>query len=147
MLSVRNILSTKGGQLWFVSPSATVYQALELMAEHNIGAVPVIEGGKLVGIFSERDYARKVILKGKSSHNTLVSDLMTPKVFYVKPQRTLHDCMFLMTEKHIRHLPVIENGELAGIITIGDVVKGIIGEQKRTIEDLESYISGSMYPG
>ena len=147
MLSVRNILSTKGDQLWSVSPSATVYQALEIMAEYNIGAVPVVENSKLVGIFSERDYARKVILKGKSSQNTQVSELMTTKVFYVKPQRTLQDCMFLMTDKHIRHLPVIDEGELVGIITIGDVVKGIISEQKRTIEDLESYISGSMYPG
>jgi CBS domain-containing protein len=147
MLSVRNILSTKGDDLWSVSPSATVYRALEIMAEHNIGAVPVVENGKLVGIFSERDYARKIILKGKSSQSTQVSELMTTKVFYVKPQRTLQDCMFLMTDKHIRHLPVIDEGELVGIITIGDVVKGIISEQKRTIEDLESYISGSMYPG
>lgn len=146
MITVRHLLRMKGNELWTIASSATVYSALQLLAEKNIGALPVVnEDGKLVGIFSERDYARKVILKGKSSRNTLVSELMTSRVFHVKLSRNMEDCMQLMTDKRIRHLPVMENGELQGIITIGDVVKAIIQRQKQTIHNLEGYISGSMY--
>lgn len=145
MIHVKNLLRWKGNDLWTISPSATAYQALQLMAEKNIGALPVVEKGKLVGIFSERDYARKVILKGKSSKETPVSELMTSKVFWIKPTRSVDDCMFLMTEKRIRHLPVIENQTLIGIITIGDVVKAKISEQESTIHNLQSYITGAVY--
>lgn len=147
MLNVRQVLQRKGPDLWTIAPEATVYQALEVMAEKNVGALPVVRDGMLVGIFSERDYARKVILKGKSSHQTLVEELMTTRVYFIKPNRTLEDCMHLMTDKHIRHLPVLEDGRLLGIITIGDVVKGIIHDQQNTIRDLETYISGGLYPG
>jgi len=145
MISVRQLLRIKGNDLWTIGPQATVYEALEFLAEKNIGALPVVEQDQLVGIFSERDYARKVILKGKSSHNTLISELMTHKVYHIKPQRKLEECMRLMTDKRIRHLPVMENKRLIGMITIGDVVKGIISEQENTIRSLEGYIKGSMF--
>ena len=147
MLTVRHLLQNKDHLLWTIAAEATVYTALELMAEKNIGALPVVEEGRLVGIFSERDYARKVILKGRSSRDTLVRELMTSQVYYVRPDRTLRDCMWLMTLKRIRHLPVLDKGALTGIITIGDVVKGIIEEQEGTIRDLETYITGGLYPG
>lgn len=143
MITIKQLLNLKGKEIWKISPKSTVYQGLELMSEHNIGALPVVENDQLVGIFSERDYARKVILKGKSSHDTLIEDLMTSKVFYLKPERTLEDCMDMMTDKHIRHLPVLDHGQLIGIITIGDVVKYMIKHQKNMIQDLEGYISGS----
>lgn len=145
MATVRQLLSTKGSAVWSVSPNSTVFAALELMAEKNIGAVLVMQDDELVGIFSERDYARKVILHGKSSHHTTVSDLMTQKVYFVKPNRSLSACLRLMTERRIRHLPVMENGNLVGIITIGDVVKEMISEQANTIQELESYIAGNGY--
>ena len=146
MITVKHLLKMKGDQLWTVASDATVFEALELLAAKNIGALPVVDPhGKLVGIFSERDYARKVILKGKSSRDTQVSELMTAKVFHVKPTRSLEDCMHLMTEKRIRHLPVVADNMLIGIITIGDVVKAVIESQKRMIHNLEGYISGSMY--
>ncbi len=140
--TVRQILQSKGGRIWTVGPHATVFDALMLMAEKDIGAVVVVEGGKLVGIFSERDYARKVVLKGRSSKDTLVSELMTPDVFYVHPDQTIEECMALMTKRHIRHLPVLDGDDLVGIITIGDAVKAVIADQEVMISSLENYIRG-----
>ncbi len=140
--TVRQILQSKGGRIWSVGPHATVFDALMLMAEKDIGAVVVVEGGKLVGIFSERDYARKVVLKGRSSKDTLVSELMTPDVFYVHPDQTIEECMALMTKRHIRHLPVLDSDDLVGIITIGDAVKAVIADQEVMISSLENYIRG-----
>jgi CBS domain-containing protein len=145
MITVKRIMMSKGGAVWTVSPHATAYEALQLMAEKDVGALPVIDDGRLVGVFSERDYARKVILKGKSSKETTVSELMTKPVFYVTPDRTIEDCMALMTAIHGRHLPVIENGRVVGVVSIGDVVNTIITEQKVVIRDLEKYITGQDY--
>jgi len=144
MKTVRDILQKKGGDIFSISPQASVYEALQVMADKNIGAVLVIERGKLVGILSERDYARKVILKGKASKETLVSDLMTKNVLYVSPDKNVEDCMFLMTTKNIRHLPVIDDGKLIGIISINDIVKIIISEQKFAIDMLEKYMQSSL---
>lgn len=142
MKSVNDLLKTKGGDVWTVSPDTQVFDALKLMADKNVGALLVLESEKLVGVFSERDYARKVILKGKSSKNTLISEIMSSKVLYISPEQSVEECMALMTEKHIRHLPVLINEELVGIITIGDVVKEIISEQEFKLTQLESYITG-----
>lgn len=142
MKSVRELLSSKPQQVWSVSPSQSVFEALQLMAEKDIGAVLVIEDGQVVGIFSERDYARKVILKGKSSRETPVGELMTRDVLYVRPDQSAEECMALMTNKHIRHLPVLEDNRLIGIVTIGDIVKAIISDQQFTIRELENYITG-----
>ena len=142
MRSVSDILNTKGHEVWSVAPDTTVLAALELMAEKNIGAVMVLVGQELQGIFSERDYARKIILKGKTSAETLVSEIMTERVAYVGPHNTLEECMALMTEKHFRHLPVMEGNRLLGLISIGDVVKEIISNQEIEIKQLESYITG-----
>ncbi|HXX56748.1 MAG TPA: CBS domain-containing protein [Thermodesulfovibrionales bacterium] len=136
-------MKTKGGENWSVSPQASVYEALEIMADKNVGALLVIEEKRLVGIFSERDYARKVILKGKASKDTPVSELMTKAVLYATPKNTLEECMALMSSKHIRHLPVLDNDRIAGIITLGDVVKRIISDQKLTISELENYLTES----
>lgn len=144
MKTVREILKKKGSDIYSISPQATVYEALQVMADKNIGAVLVIEKGKLVGILSERDYARKVILKGKASKETTVADLMTKNVLYVSPDKNVEDCMFLMTTKNIRHLPVIEDDRLIGIISINDVVKIIIAEQKFAIDTLEKYMQSSL---
>ena len=144
MKTVRDILKKKGSDIYSISPQASVYEALQTMADKNIGAVLVMERGKLVGILSERDYARKVILKGKASKETLVSELMTRNVLYVSPDKNVEDCMFLMTTKNIRHLPVIEDGRLVGIISINDVVKIIISEQKFAIDALEKYMQSSL---
>ena len=142
MITLRQLLQSKEGGLWSVSSSSSVFDALQLLAQKNIGALLVMDGGKLVGIVSERDYARKVALKGKSSRDTLVNEIMTEKVVYVRPDETIEACMALMTEKHFRHLPVIENGEVIGVISIGDVVRAVISEQKFIISQLENYISG-----
>jgi CBS domain-containing protein len=142
MLTVRQILKSKSPQTWSTEPTATVYTALQLMAEKEIGALLVLAEGKLVGIFSERDYARKVILHGKSSAETLVSEIMTPDVVTVRPDQTIADCMALMTEKRFRHLPVVEGDKILGVVSIGDVVKAIISDQQFVIQQLESYISG-----
>jgi CBS domain-containing protein len=142
MYIVRDILREKGEQVWTISPQATVYEALELMAEKNCGALVVVESGKVTGIFSERDYARKVILKGRASKTTTVGELMTTEVYYVKPDDTIEDCMGLMTQKRMRHLPVLDDDKLAGIISIGDVVKAIISDREFTIRELERYITG-----
>jgi CBS domain-containing protein len=143
MTIVAQVLQEKGHTVWSVPPDATVYQALELMAEKGIGAVLVLDGEQIVGILSERDYARKVILKGKSSRDTRVSEIMTTAVYYVHPHQTVEECMALMTAKRIRHLPVLEQGKLVGLISIGDVVKAVISDQESMIQALEKYITGS----
>ena len=143
MTTIAQLLNAKGKQIWSVEPKATIFQALEIMSEKGIGALLVMEDGKLKGIFSERDYARKVILKGKSSKETPVGELMTKKVFYIDPQKTINDCMAMMTAKRIRHVPVIEDNKVMGVVTIGDVVNQIISEQEVTINHLENYITGS----
>tara|TARA_Y100000294_G_scaffold3529_1_gene3767 strand:- start:836 stop:1270 length:435 start_codon:yes stop_codon:yes gene_type:complete len=143
MTTIAQLLNTKGDQIWSVEPKATIFEALEIMSEKEIGALLVMEDGKLTGIFSERDYARKVILKGKSSKETPVGELMTKKVFYIDSQKTINDCMAMMTAKRIRHVPVIEDNQVMGIVTIGDVVNQIISEQEVTINHLENYITGS----
>ena len=143
MTKIAQLLNTKGDQIWSVEPKATIFEALEIMSEKEIGALLVMVDGKLTGIFSERDYARKVILKGKSSKETQVGELMTKKVFYIDSQKTINDCMAMMTAKRIRHVPVIEDNQVMGIITIGDVVNQIISEQEVTINHLENYITGS----
>lgn len=142
MFTVRHLLQSKGNHVWSISPKATVYEALELMAAKNIGAVLVMDGPKITGIFTERDYSRKVILKGRSSKATTVGELMTTEVLYVGPDDTLDNCMALMTDKRARHLPVIEAGKLAGLISIGDVVKAIISDREILIRELERYITG-----
>lgn len=142
MITIKELLKKKSGDIWSISPQASVYQALELMAQKDVGALLVIENDKLVGIFSERDYARKIILKGKASKETSVSELMTKSVYYVTPDNTLEDAMALMTSKQIRHLPIMNQGKLSGIVTLGDVVKKIISEQKLTIDELENYVTG-----
>ena len=138
--TVRQILQAKGDAIWSVPPQASVFDALELMAERDIGAVVVLDGAKLVGILSERDYARRVILYGRTSKDTTVGELMTKEVWCIHPDQTVEDCMALMTDKHIRHLPVIENGVLVGLITIGDAVKYFIDDQEVLIHSLENYI-------
>lgn len=145
MRLVREILQTKGSDIWTIIPEAPVYEALKLMAEKDIGALVVVESGEVVGIISERDYARKVILKGKSSMDTPVKNIMTTRVFYVAPEQTIEECMALMTDKRVRHLPVIVDGKLVGLVSIGDVIKEIISEQKVYIRDLENYIEGRGY--
>ena len=142
MITVRRLLEKKGSDLWSISPHATVFEALGLMAEKNVGAVLVIEDEVLVGIISERDYARKIILKGKTSMDTRVWEIMTSSVVYVNPDQSIEECMALITEKRIRHLPVLEDDQLIGVISIGDVVKELISEQEFVIEQLVSYISG-----
>lgn len=142
MKHVQDILKAKGSVVYSVEPNTMVYNAIEQMCDKNIGGLMITENNKLVGIFTERDYARKLILKGKSSKDTPIKDLMTPNPFTVTPQSSIEDCMKLMAGKHIRHLPVEENGKLIGMISIGDVVKHIIEDQKSTIAHLEQYISG-----
>ncbi len=143
MRSIRDILRDKGGKVWSITPDSSVFQALELMAEKNIGALLVIEKGAIRGIISERDYARKVILKGKMSRTTRVTDIMTSSVLIVSPEQSVEECMALMTDKHVRHLPVLEKGALIGMISIGDVVKAVIADKNVTIEQLVSYITGT----
>jgi len=141
MTAVSKLLGA-GREIWAVAPTDTVYTAIEKMADKGIGALMVLEGGKLVGMISERDYARKVILAGKASKSTAVADIMTANVVYVEPQETVQECMALMTDKHVRHLPVIDNGELLGLVSIGDLVKAIIAEQQFLIEELQHYVHG-----
>ena len=142
MGKVNDILKTKGGTIFSITPATVVYEALEIMVEKNVSALTVLENEKLVGIFTERDYARKVVLKGKSSKDTLISEIMTEDLITVSPDHTIDSCMRLMTSRFIRHLPVIAEDRLVGIISIGDVVKFIIDEQKFIIENMEHYITG-----
>ena len=142
MNTVKELLQEKGAAVWTITPKATVYAALELMAQKNIGALVVVEGGNVVGVFTERDYARKVVLKGRSSKTTTVAELMITEVLYVSPEDTIENCMALMTDKRLRHLPVMENGQLAGLISIGDIVRAIISDREFTIRELERYITG-----
>ncbi len=144
-ITVGQVLRTKGHGFHAIAPDATAYDALELMADKNVGALMVTENGNLVGVFSERDYARKVILKGKASKSTTVREIMTSSPISVKPAVTLRECMVLMTHKRIRHLPVLDNNVILGVISIGDVVNAIISEQESTIEELQEYIAGTGY--
>jgi CBS domain-containing protein len=143
MGKVRNILERKKPDIFSISPDDTVYDALELMVDKNVGALLVLEDQQLVGIFTERDYARKVILKGKASKETLIREIMVETPITVSPENTIEECMQLMTNKFIRHLPVTSLGAVIGVISIGDVVKFIIEEQKFIIENLEHYITGT----
>ncbi len=141
MDTVRDVLARKGSHVWSVEPGTTVLDTLKLLAEKDVGAVLVCEGGRPVGVFSERDYARQVILKGKASKDTPVREVMTGKVVFVAPDRTVEDCMAIMTDRRIRHLPVLEEGKLIGLVSIGDVVKAILSEKQFLIEQLEAYIT------
>ena len=143
MKTVHEILQSKGNTIWSVSPGTTVYAALQLMAEKEVGALLVLNEGILVGIISERDYARKVVLQGKLSKDTLVKEIMSPKVIYVNTSLSVEECMALMINKRIRHLPVMQDDKLVGIISIGDVVKAVIDEKEFTIDQLEHYIKGT----
>lgn len=142
MKTIRELLHEKGDKVWTIGPEASVYHALEEMAQHRIGSLVVVEAGRPVGLISERDYALKVALKGRSSRDTLVQDIMTRRVAVVAPTQTVEECMALMTEKRVRHLPVLEDGQLVGLVSIGDLVKAIISEQQFIIEQLEHYIAG-----
>ena len=142
MNTINQILDAKGHDVWSIGPEATVYDAIALMAEKGIGALLVTDAGKPVGIISERDYARKVILKDKSSKETKIKDIMTSSIVFASSTQTVEKCMAIMTENHIRHLPVTEDGQVCGMIAIGDLVKSIIADQKFQIEQLEHYVSG-----
>jgi CBS domain-containing protein len=143
---IRPILKHKGTNVWSVAPSASVYDAIATMSEKHVGALLVIEDGRLVGILSERDYARKVILKGRSSKDTQVIEIMTSPVIYVTPQETVDDCMRMMTTNRVRHLPVVEDEKVVGIVSIGDLVNWVVSAQADAISQLHSYITGT-YPG
>jgi CBS domain-containing protein len=143
MTTIGKLLDQKGSQVWSIPPDSTVYDALRLMAERDIGALLVIKGERLVGILSERDYARKVILQGKSSMKTAVREIMTERVIVISPQNTLEEAMALMTEKHLRHLPVVVDENVVGVVSIGDLVKAKIADQRFIIEQLERYIAGA----
>ncbi len=140
--TINAILKNKTREIWSIAPTASVYEAIEMMAERRVGALPVMEQGRLVGMLSERDYARKVILMGRLSKETPVADIMTSAVITITPQHTVADCMRLVTDKRIRHLPVVEGDRLIGMISIGDLVNWVISEQQETIRQLEAYISG-----
>ena len=142
MTTVAQLLQDKVRAVWMVAPDATVYDALSLMAAKNVGALVVVEGASVVGILSERDYARKVILKGKFSKDTRVREIMTEKVYFVRPEQTIEECMAVMTAEHIRHLPVLTDDRLTGIVSIGDVVRVIISDKEFLIKQLEHYITG-----
>jgi CBS domain-containing protein len=142
MTTVRQLLDKKGNNVWSTSPESSVYDALLLLAEKNIGALVVIDEGQLAGIVSERDYARKVVLQGKASMKTPVREIMTEEVVTVSPENSIEEAMALMTEKKIRHLPVTADNKIVGVISIGDLVESIIAEQEIMINQLESYISG-----
>ncbi len=142
MRTVRQLLEGKSPGLFTVNAEDPVRTAIQLMADHFVGALPVLQDGKLAGIVSERDYARKVVLKGRNSLETSVAMIMSKPVIHVGPEHTVNDCMQLMTDKRIRHLPVVEDGKLVGVISIGDCVKAVIDEQKHEIEDLRRYIAG-----
>lgn len=142
MKTVNDILKEKKNEVWSISPTATVFEALHIMGEKDIGALVVIEKGKIIGIVSERDYARKIILKGRTSRDTLVQEIMTSPPLSVKPENTVEECMVLMTGKHVRHLPVFDKDKLVGLISIGDAIKAIIYEKESLIAQLSDYIAG-----
>jgi CBS domain-containing protein len=144
--TVQLVLKQKGQNIWFVSPEECVYNAIEIMADKHVGALLVVSDGNLVGVVSERDYARKVILQGKSSKQTQVKEIMTSPAIFVTPEQRVEDCLRIMTEKHIRHLPIVEGGIILGVVSIGDLVKWMISAQQQTISQLQSYIT-SQYPG
>ena len=141
MASLKQILMGKGHDVWSIGPEASVYDAMEMMADKDIGALVVMEGDSLVGVFSERDYARKVMLQGRSSRDTKIKEIMTSRVAYARADQSVEECMSMMTEKRIRHLPIMDGDKLLGFISIGDLVKAIIEEQQHVIEQLEQYIS------
>lgn len=145
MITVKQVLSRKGNEYYSISSGSTVFEALEKMAAKNVGALMVVDDGKLVGMFSERDYARKLVLHGKSSREVKVKDAMTTTLYTVSPVDSIYHCMALMTDKRVRHLPVLEHTELQGILSIGDIVNAVIIEQKAIIKDLEDYIMGGGY--
>lgn len=143
---VKNLLKSKGNEVHKIDANATVFAGLEALAKYDVGALVVVDKkGEIAGIFSERDYARKVILMGKSSKKAKVKEMMTTTVYHVKPENYLRECLEIMTKKRTRHLPVMENDKLVGLVSIGDIVNRIISEQKTKIHDLESYIVGSDY--
>lgn len=143
-LTVRHLLDHKSSGVSSIRPDASVLEALELMAREDISSVLVTEGEELKGIFTERDYARKVILRGRNSRDTIVRELMTTQLITISPQNTIADCMSIMTDRHIRHLPVMDGGKVVGVVSIGDVVKSIISDQEATIQQLAGYISGDL---
>ena len=142
MKTLRRVLADKGTEVYSIGPEASVLDALTEMADREVGALVVLEDDAVVGIFSERDYARKIILEGKSSRETTVREIMTERVVYANPEMTLDECLAVMTDKRIRHLPIMREDELLGVVSIGDLVKGIIDEQRFRISQLESYVSG-----
>lgn len=141
MATVKQLLQGKGHEVWSMDPEASVYDAVAMMADKEVGALVVMEGESLVGVLSERDYARKVDLQGRSSKNTKIKDIMTSRVAYARPEQSVEECMAMMTEKRVRHLPVMDDDKVLGIISIGDLVKAIIEEQQHVIEQLEQYIT------
>jgi CBS domain-containing protein len=147
MESVSQVLDRKGYEIYSIHPNAKVYKALEIMAEKEVGALLVLEEGSVAGIFSERDYARKVVLLGKSSKDLAVMNIMSSKIYYVRPEQSVEDCMALMINKRIRHLPVLKNDRLLGLISIGDIVKAVIGEKEFMIDQLVHYITGTASVG
>jgi CBS domain-containing protein len=142
MMTVKHVLAQKGCDVHAIHPDATVFDALKLMAENNVGSLAVLENGTLLGLITERHYAREIALKGRTSPGTRVRDVMSTTVVVARPDQTVEECMAIMTAKAVRHLPVLENGHLIGLVSIGDMVKSVIGDQKFIIEQLEHYIHG-----